>query len=395
MSAESITRRGRNRYGDGSIRQRGPNAFQLRWYVNNDRHQITVRGTLADAKRELRAKLKGADDGQHVAPSRIKVADHVRSRIGQWHASGEITATTFERYQHLVENQIVPFLGDKFVQKLKPIDIEQWHAALRTKGRKDGAGGISARTITSAHRVLGKTLNDAVRFDMLTRNVTSREGQSAPRVEAREAEIIPADVLNEVLRKLRGHAIYSKAVTALFTGLRRGELLALQWANVDLEGKLITVRQALQETKEGVIINDTTKTKAGRRVVTLPAIVVTVLRDVRRQQLEERLALGLGRLPDQALVFPARDGGPSRPTNLSSGWASVAKAIGLPGVTWHCWRHTHCSMLIDGGVDVVRISKRLGHADPSVTLRVYSHLFQKRDDKSVEAIDAAVAGFGN
>jgi integrase len=118
-----------------------------------------------------------------------------------------------------------------------------------------------------------------------------------------------------------------------------------------------------------------------------------VLRDVRREQLEERLALGLGKLTEDALVFPSRDGGPSRPTNLSSAWAAVAKTIGLTGLSFHSLRHTHASMLIDAGIDVVRISKRLGHADPSITLRVYSHLFEKRDDKSADAIDAAVGQF--
>jgi integrase len=136
------------------------------------------------------------------------------------------------------------------------------------RGNSD-AGGISARTITSAHRVLGKALNDAVRFYILTRNVTGRDGKSAPRVATREAEIIPSDTLNDVLSKLRNHAIYSKATTALFTGLRRGELLALRWGNVDLDAKLMTVREVLEETNQGVAFKDTTKTKAGRRVVTL------------------------------------------------------------------------------------------------------------------------------
>lgn len=325
--------------------------------------------------------------------AKLTVGDHVRARLAQWKANGDIGPSTYLRYEHLVENQIVPFLGTKFVQKLKPIDIEQWHTALRTKGRKNGEGGISARTITSAHRVLGKALNDAVRHDVVARNITGREGQTAPRIVSKEIEIIPAEKISDVLSKLESHAIYPKAVTALFTGLRRGELLALRWANVDLIGKMITVREVLQETKEGVRVKDTTKTKAGRREVSLPDIVVDVLREVRREQLEQRLAFGMGRLDDDALAFPARDGGPSRPTNFSSGWADVAENIGLPGVTFHALRHTHASMLIDAGLDVVRISKRLGHADPSITLRVYAHLFQKRDDKSAEAINSLVSAF--
>jgi integrase len=390
-----IALRVKNRYGDGSIRQRSSGAFQVRWYAGGKRYEITVRGTLADAKRELRARLKGVDDGQHVAPSRITLADYVRSRLSQWRKSGEISATTYERYWQIIENQVVPFIGAKLVQKLTPLDIEQWHSALRAKGRKDGAGGISARTVISAHRVLGKALNDAMRFDLVTRNVTGPTGQSAPRVAWDEVEIVPGDKIGDMLTKLKDHAIYHRVVVALFTGLRRSELLALRWVNVDLDRKVIAVRESLLETSEGITIKDTTKTKAGRRDVTMPGVVVSTLRDVRRRQLEERLALGLGKLPDDALVFPGRDGNPSRPTNLSSGWATVARAIGLPGVTWHALRHTHASMLIDAGIDVVRVSKRLGHADPSVTLRIYSHLFAKRDDKSADAIDAAVAALKN
>jgi integrase len=181
-------------------------------------------------------------------------------------AKGEIDATTHERYQQLVENQIVPHLGDKLVQKLKPKDIEWWHGVPRTEGRKDGGGGIGPRTIRSAHRILGKALNDAVWFEVLARSVVGTEGQRAPKIVAEEIEIIPADKISEVLPKLPSHAIYPKAMTALFTGLRRGELLALRWANVDLDAKIIAVRETLQETKEGVKIKATTKTKAGRRV---------------------------------------------------------------------------------------------------------------------------------
>jgi integrase len=325
-----------------------------------------------------------------VAPSKLTVAEHVRARLTQWQAAGEMSPNTYERYGHLIENQIVPHLGAKLVQKLKTADVEQWHRTLQTKGRKDGDGGISARTIRHAHRVLSKALSDAVRFDIVTRNVTGRDGQRAPRVASEEVE---ADKIGDVLTKLRGHAIYPKAVTALFTGLRRGELLAVRWSRVDLDAKMLGVHETLEETKAGIRFK-VPKTRAGRRDISLPDAVVDVLREQRRQQMEQRMALGLGKLPDDALVFPALGGGPSRPTNLSSGWADVAEAIGLPGVTFHALRHTHASMLINAGLDVVRISKRLGHENPSITLKVYAHLFEKRGDKSAEAINAAVSALG-
>jgi integrase len=104
-------------------------------------------------------------------------------------------------------------------------------------------------------------------------------------------------------------------------------------------------------------------------------------------------ALGLGRLPDDALVFPALDGGPQSPRNLSGDWVEVVTALDIEPVTFHALRHTHASQLIDANVDMVKISKRLGHASPTITLQVYAHLFRKRDDVSAEAINNALAGF--
>jgi integrase len=108
----------------------------------------------------------------------------------------------------------------------------------------------------------------------------------------------------------------------------------------------------------------------------------------------EQLALGLGKLPDDALVFPGFDGEVRSPRAFSAYWADHATQLGVADITLHALRHTHASQLIDAGIDVVTISKHLGHANPSVTLRIYAHLFRKRDDKAADAINAALAGFG-
>jgi integrase len=303
-----------------------------------------------------------------------------------------ISAKTAERYRELVENQIVPHIGDKTLQKLKPADIENWHTALRTNGRKDGKGGVSARTIGHAHRVLSKALRQAARHDLVAKNVAAEEG--APKVDADEVVILTDDQIAELLTKLAGRAIYSRVIVALFTGARRGELLALRWSNTDLETKVIQIREALEETKANGIRFKRAKTKNGRRDITLPDIVVDALREHRRQQLELRMALGLGKLADDALVFPALDLGPQSPRAFSGDWADAAERIGMGDITLHALRHTHASQLIDAGVDVVTISKRLGHASPNITLQIYAHLFRKRDDKAADAINAALATLG-
>ena len=120
----------------------------------------------------------------------------------------------------------------------------------------------------------------------------------------------------------------------------------------------------------------------------MPDILVGVLREYRREQFEVRLRLGLGRLADDALLFSHLNGEPIRTTVVSKRWMRCARAIGMPEITFHALRHTHASALIDAGVDIVTISKRLGHKKPDVTLRVYSHLFRNDDSKAAEAINA-------
>jgi integrase len=191
-----------------------------------------------------------------------------------------------------------------------------------------------------------------------------------------------------LVQRLRGQPLYAKVILAMFTGLRRAELLALRWSHVDLDAKSIVVREAIEETRAGLRLKPP-KSKAGKREIALPDIVVETLRDHRRRQLEQRLQLGLGKLPD-ALLFSRLDGSPESPWVLSKQWARAATALGL-AVTFHALRHTHVSMLIDAGIDVVKISKRLGHANVSTTLDVYAHLFVAREDKSAQAINDAVA----
>jgi integrase len=132
-----------------------------------------------------------------------------------------------------------------------------------------------------------------------------------------------------------------------------------------------------------------TKSKAGRRDITLPDIAVGALREHRKQLLETRVRLGLGKLAGDDLLANL-EGKPLRPSAVSSDWGELAEGIGMPEVTFHALRHTHASQLIAQGVDIVTISKRLGHAKPSVTLAIYAHMFTSDDRKAAAAINAAL-----
>jgi integrase len=192
--------------------------------------------------------------------------------------------------------------------------------------------------------------------DLIVKNVCKL--RRAPRVA--ESEMVIVQDVPGLVDKLRGSRLYVPAIMALFTGMRLGEVLALRWSRVDLDGKTISVGEALESTKAHGIRFKAPKSRAGRRDITLPDIVVEALREHRKCQLELRMQLGAGRLADEALLFANLDGKPLQPSNVSSHWVKLARRIGVPGVSFHALRHTHASQLIEAGVDIVTISKRLG-----------------------------------
>jgi integrase len=181
--------------------------------------------------------------------------------------------------------------------------------------------------------------------------------------------------------------------TALGSGLRRSELLGLRWKDVDLAAGALRVEQALEQTKRGGLLFRQPKTVYGRRSVSLAPSTVATLREHRRAQQEQRLALGLGRAPEDALVFAAWDGSPRSPNAVTKEWQLALRQIGLKA-TLHSLRHSHASTLIASGLDVLTISRRLGHGSPAITLSVYGHLF-RTDDRAAAIIEAALSGLSS
>ena len=159
--------------------------------------------------------------------------------------------------------------------------------------------------------------------------------------------------------------------------------------DIDLAGAALRVERSLEQTKAGLRFKSP-KTRNGRRSISLPASAVDALREHRKRALELRLALGAGKLPADALIFAKLDGSPRAPDGLSSEWRHVVKSRKLPRVTFHALRHSHASALIAADVDVLTVSRRLGHASAAVTLGVYGHLFRDKSDAAAKAIEAAM-----
>jgi integrase len=376
----------------GHIRRRGAKSWELKFDLGTDPRtgrRITryhsFKGTKHQAQAELVRLKAAADRGDYIDPSKTTVADFL-DRWETW-AATQVSAKTLERYRELLKHHVRPRLGALRIQKFKPVDLAELYGKLQT-AKPEGAG-LAPRTVGHVHRLLHRVLGDAVKWSLIAVNPAS--AAEPPRVERTEIEILEPEQIRTVLDALRGRPLHPVAVLALATGMRRGELAALRWGDVDFDGGKIRVERSLEQTNAGLTFKSP-KTKAGRRTISVGPSVIAEIRDQWRRQQEQRLVLGIGKAGADDLVFARPDASPWPPDSLTSAWQKAVATLKLPKVTLHALRHTHVSQLIAAGLDVVTVSRRIGHSNPNVTLTVYAHLFGNTDERAAAAVEAAIAG---
>jgi integrase len=373
----------------GHIRRRGKNSFELKFDAGRDpvtgKRKIrysSFKGSKRAAELELARLVSEHDAGNSVDPSKITVAEFFDRWDRDW-AAANVSLKTLERYRQIARLQIKPNIGNLAIQKLRPVHLADLYAKL---GRGDE--GLAARTIGHVHRLVHRMLRHAAAWGVVTQNVAAHV--EPPSVTETEITILTEDQIGKVLEHLRGRTLRPIVSLALATGMRRGELLALRWKDADLDDASVTVARSLEQTK-GSLRFKAPKTKHGRRKISVPAWMVAELRAHKAKQQERRLKLGMGRAPDDSLVFARWDGATRAPHWLTQKFGLTMAALKIEGVTLHSLRHTHASQLIAAGMDVLTISRRLGHGSPVITLKTYGHLFSNTDARAAEIMQAAFA----
>lgn len=235
------------------------------------------------------------------------------------------------------------------------------------------------------HGVLHRALKDAERMGLVQRNVTQQV--RAPRRNSVEVESMTEDQANVFLVAAQGDRWEALYVLALTTGMREGELLGLRWNDVNLDGKYLQVRVAVQEAGQGYVLAEP-KTAHSRRRISLTPLAVEALRAHRVRQNAERLKLGAAWETSLNLVFPNARGGVMIPHNLTKrDFKHILKRAGLPDFHFHCLRHTAATLLLSKGVHPKVVSEMLGHADISITLRVYAHVTPTLQQVAADAME--------
>lgn len=337
-----------------------------RWYAAGTRK--------ADAERLVTELVKRHNDGDYRPPDKVTVGAYLTERWLPAQRS-QLKASTFDSYRRTVALHVLPTLGPVPLARLAPEDLDALYARLLASGRRNASGdgpGLSPASVRYVHRILRKALGDAVRKGTLVRNPATLADPPRRATTGRgpvEMHVWSADQLRAFLAASAGERLHPAFVLAAHTGMRRGEVAGLRWADVDLAARRIHVRQAATAVNYELRIADV-KTTNGRRTIDANDDVVRALQGWRRRQSEERLLLGAG-YDDHDLVFARPDGRPTHPELLSRTFERVAARAGMPRIRFHDLRHTHASLLLKAGVAVKVVSERLGHASPSFTLEVY------------------------
>lgn len=253
-------------------------------------------------------------------------------------------------------------------------------------GRRDGReGALSARSRRHLHRILSAALSRAVEQRLLVRNSAGALKKRLPKVERKPMLVFTAEQSASFLTAIRHTHTYWPVLVGLATGMRRGEILALRWKNVDFERATVRVVEGLEQTKEGLRFKAPKNERA--RAVKLPAFAVDELRRLKRSQAETLLELGV-RQTGETLVCCREDGEPLQPTSLTHQFTYLMKRLKeLPQVRFHDLRHSHATQLLVEGVHPKVVQERLGHSTIAITLDLYSHVIGTLQEDAAARLD--------
>jgi len=371
----------------GHIRERSPG----RWAIvidardvggNRKRRWFSFQGTKREAQRRCAELIAETRGGSATSPERMTVAQYLERWLE--HMRPLVSPKTHERYTELVTKNINPMLGGVVLARLQPVQISSAYTTALASGRRDGRGGLSPSSVHYQHRVLKKAIGQAVKWRLLPGNPL--DAVEPPRVERTRMQTYDMTQTAEALTLARRTRLYVPVLLALLCGLRRGEITALRWRNVDLDAGQLAIVESTEQTSKTTRLKET---KTGRaRTVALPSLVVDELRRHRIEQAQELLKIGI-RQDVESFVYAREDGRPVQPRSLTHAWDQFRARTTLPRIRFHDLRHSHATHLLAGNIHPKIASERLGHSKVGITLDLYSHVLPGMQADAAARVDLA------
>jgi integrase len=359
----------------GYITKRAKDSYTIVLNLGNDpvtgkrkQQWISIKGTKKDAEKKLSELLNQIDNGIFIKPGKQTLSDYLNHWLED-NVKPNLSPRTYELYSYMCRNHIVPAIGNVPLSDIKPVHLQHLYANKQQSG-------LSNRTVQLIHITIHKALKNAVKIGLLNRNAA--ESVDIPKIQRHEMHTMDENDIQKFLEAAKDTDYYTLFFTCIFTGMRRSELLALRWQDVDLLLCQISVTRTVQQltntTPEGRITFKEPKTQKSRRLIALTPANAVILREHRSKQEKQRLSLGLPTISDNDLVFSHHDGSPLRPDSITHIWKKLIKRCGLKDIRLHDARHTHASLLLKQGIHPKIVQERLGHSGIAITLDLYSHV---------------------
>lgn len=387
----------------GSIEKRGKNSYRLtvsEGFDLNGRpmiHRKTIHGTKKEAEVELAKFVTEVQNGLVIDGKSLKFAEFV----DVWkrdYGSKELAPTTYKRYCRMLETRILPYFGHFYINKIRPTDIMKFYDLLEKDTqlvRKKGNNGsktknpLSGKTILEHHRLLRAMLHRAVYWQLIVSNPAERiQPPRAKKPKRRSYDDEQTKILLENLEKLTVEDTKYKVaiILTIFTGVRLGELMGLEWQDVDFRNGIISINRSSQYLSDMGVFTKVPKTESSIREIAIPEFIISLLEEYKLWYEDQKLLYGeLWTNSDR--LFVQADGKPMHPSSISKWFVKYVDTIGLPVINFHGLRHTNASLLVAQNVDIAVVSARLGHAQISTTLDFYVHPLLSHNRKAGYALE--------
>jgi integrase len=367
-------KRGNN---EGSIHRRPTGTWRAQVTLNGRRLSFTA-DTRHDCQEWLKKTSGQIDGGLTFASTRITLGEFLSGWLSSLKPSKR--PRTWTHYEQVSRTYILPNLERIKVKDLRPEHIQSLYDGMLDKG-------VGVFTVLKVHTVLHSALSHAVRTGVIGRNPASLT--ILPKEPADEMKILDESQVSQMLVAAQDSRLEVLLHLAVVTGMRQMELLGLKWTDLDWVNQTIKVeRQLLRPDGEGVKFGPP-KTKFGKRSLALGSTTIAVLRSHYEGQHNERKSTG-DNWHEYGLIFPNSLGGPIHPRNLLRDFKKLLRDVGLPVIRFHDLRHTAASLMLNHGIPVIVVSRRLGHAKPSITLDIYGHMIPGMQAEAAEKMDQLV-----
>ena len=349
----------------GSIEARSNGSLRVHVSIteNGIRKQITRTAHSPQEAERIRTKLMHQKYEGTLSEQPKGTLDQFLDRWLSDYVESNLSPSTYQGYQYIIRSHITPAIGSMALKNLHPEHLQRYYAD-KLKA------GLSSTSVRHHHTLLHKAFKQAVQWGLMQRNPA--DAVSAPRLRKAEMHTLSESDVDSVLRSSYPE-YYPLFYLALFTGLRRGELLALRWSDVNLPMAEISVSRSVVPLKGGKYLIKESKTPKSRRTVALSPSTCQVLLEHMEKQMANYSRLDI-KFKNNTLVFCHLDNSPLKGNTVWCAWHKLMKRLGINDIRFHDTRHTMATMMLAAGVHPKIVQERLGHSSIAITLDTYSHV---------------------